>query len=162
MINISQAQQVHIVEYQPGFRDAFRNLNEEWISKYFRMEKTDFDSLNDPEGYIISKGGHILIAVYENEPVGVCALIKMVDNKYNFELAKMAVQPKAQGMGVGYLLGIACIDLAKGAGAEWLYLESNTILKPAINLYKKLGFNEITGRQTPYERCNIQMELKIN
>ncbi len=36
---------------------------------------------------------------------------------------------------------------------------SNAKLKPAINLYKKLGFKRIVGERSPYERCNIQMLL---
>ena len=51
------------------------------------------------------------------------------------------------------------IEKAKEAGFKRLYLESNTILKPAINLYYKLGFKKITGAPSPYERSNIQMEL---
>ncbi|RZL43422.1 MAG: MarR family transcriptional regulator, partial [Pedobacter sp.] len=43
-----------------------------------------------------------------------------------------------------------------------IYLESNTILKPAINLYHKLGFEKIAGKPTPYTRCNIQMELVVS
>lgn len=52
--------------------------------------------------------------------------------------------------------------MAKELGASKIYLESNTILKPAIQLYQKLGFQKIVGRTTPYKRCNIQMELILN
>ncbi|RYY25293.1 MAG: MarR family transcriptional regulator, partial [Chitinophagaceae bacterium] len=46
-------------------------------------------------------------------------------------------------------------------GARKVYLESNTKLEPAINLYYKLGFKKIAGAPSPYERCNIQMELEL-
>jgi GNAT superfamily N-acetyltransferase len=100
-----------------------------------------------------------LVAQYNGNPVGVCALVKMKDPIYDFEVAKMAVSPEAQGKSIGWLLGKAIIQKAKDFGAEKIYLESNTVLKPAINLYIKLGFKKITGRHTPYNRCNIQMEL---
>jgi ribosomal protein S18 acetylase RimI-like enzyme len=83
----------------------------------------------------------------------------MEDPDYEFELAKMAVSLKAQGKNVGWLLGQAMVKKASEAGATKIYLESNTILKPAINLYHKLGFQKVGGRPTPYERANIQMEL---
>jgi GNAT superfamily N-acetyltransferase len=150
-----------ITDYQQKYQSAFKDLNVEWISKYFRMEKADHDTLDDPEGYIVNKGGHILVALLDNKTIGVCALIKMKDDRYDYELAKMAVSPGVQGMGIGFQLGKACIEKAKQLGAEWLYLESNTVLEPAISLYRKLGFTEVTGRETPYERCNIQMELRI-
>jgi GNAT superfamily N-acetyltransferase len=82
-------------------------------------------------------------------------------DKDEFELAKMAVAPKAQGLGIGYLVGKACIDKARSVGARRIYLESNTTLKPAIQLYHKLGFRKVTGPPSPYERSNIQMELPL-
>ncbi|SIO01863.1 bifunctional helix-turn-helix transcriptional regulator/GNAT family N-acetyltransferase [Chitinophaga niabensis] len=156
-----ESARVQIVDYKPAYREAFRALNEEWISTWFKMEEADHKALDDPRGYILNKGGHILVALYEGEPVGVCALIKMKDPAYDFELAKMAVSPRAQGRNIGWLLGNAVIEKARSLGARKLYLESNTVLKPAINLYYKLGFQKVTGRATPYERCNIQMELSI-
>jgi DNA-binding MarR family transcriptional regulator/predicted GNAT family N-acyltransferase len=153
---------VSIVDYSPKFQEVFRHLNVEWISQYFTMEDSDYKALDNPQGYILDQGGCILVALYDDEPLGVCALIKMNDGEYDFELAKMAVSPKAQGKNVGFTLAQAIIQKAKLLGAKKIYLESNTILKPAINLYHKLGFIKVAGKPTPYERCNIQMELKIN
>lgn len=152
-----ESSEVAIVEFENRYQTAFRQLNEEWITKYFRIEESDSKALDHPIEYIIDRGGFILMALYQNEPVGTCALIRMEDG--GFELAKMAVSPKAQGLGIGYLLGAACIDKAQAAGAWRVYLESNTMLKPAIQLYHKLGFRKTAGTPSPYERSNIQMEL---
>jgi DNA-binding MarR family transcriptional regulator/N-acetylglutamate synthase-like GNAT family acetyltransferase len=156
---LRESADVQVVDYKPEYQPAFKQLNEEWITQYFKMEETDYKSLDHPDDYILNKGGHILIALYNNEPVGACALIKMDNNMY--ELAKMAVSPKAKGKGIGFILGQAGIAKAKKLGAKKLYLESNTILKPAINLYHKLGFKKVTGVPSPYERCNIQMMLEV-
>lgn len=158
---LREAKDVAIVDYSPEYAAAFRQLNEEWISLYFKMEEADFKALDNPESYILDKGGHIFVALYKNEPVGVCALIKMDDPRHDYELAKMAVSPKAQGKNIGWLLGQAIIAKARSLKANNIYLESNTILEPAINLYHKLGFQKTAGHPTPYERCNIQMELKL-
>jgi len=158
---LRESRDVQIVGYKPAYQDAFKRLNEEWISKYFKMEAADHKALDHPQKNIIDKGGHILVALYNNEPVGVCALIKMDDPVYEYELAKMAVSPIAQGKNIGWLLGQAIIEKARSLGAKKLYLESNTILQPAINLYHKLGFKKVVGHATPYERCNIQMELVL-
>lgn len=153
--------QVKIIDYTPVYKTAFKALNEEWISAYFTMEETDYKVLDHPEEYILNKGGQIIVALYDDEPVGVCALIKMDDPEYDFELAKMAVSPKMQGKSIGFLLGQAILEKAKAAGGAHVYLESNTILQPAIKLYQKLGFEKIAGRATPYARCDIQMGIKI-
>ena len=151
---------VEIINYEPQFQNAFRELNVEWISKYFKMEAADYKALDHPDEYILNKGGFIFVALLNGVAVGVCALIKMNDTV--LELAKMAVSPQAQGKKIGFLLGNACIDKAKSVGASKLYLGSNTVLVPALNLYRKLGFQEIFDQSTPYERCNIQMELNLN
>jgi DNA-binding MarR family transcriptional regulator/N-acetylglutamate synthase-like GNAT family acetyltransferase len=158
---LRESKDVKIVPYNDEYQQAFRALNEEWIAAYFKMEEADHKALDNPRDYILKKGGRIFVALYNEEPVGVCALIKMNDPDYDYEMAKMAVSPKVQGKSIGWLLGKAVVEAAKELGASKIYLESNTILKPAINLYQKLGFTKVVGRSTPYERCNIQMELKI-
>lgn len=91
---IRESNKVHIVPYEPRYSEAFKALNEEWISNYFKMEEADYKALDNADSYIINNGGHILVALYNDEPAGVCALIKMDDPDYDFELAKMAVSPK--------------------------------------------------------------------
>lgn len=159
---LRESESVQIVPYEEKYQKAFKSLNEQWISTYFKMEEADYKSLDNPDKYILERGGKIFVALYNNQAVGVCALVKMEDPEYDFELAKMAVSPEIQGKSIGWLLGQAIVNAAKDIGASKLFLESNTILKPAINLYHKLGFKKIVGRATPYERSNIQMELIIN
>jgi DNA-binding MarR family transcriptional regulator/GNAT superfamily N-acetyltransferase len=167
-----ESSEVRIIDCTPQYYKDFRKLNEEWITKYFRMEEADYRSLDHPEEYILSRGGHIYIALYKGEPVGTCAIIRQSADPAGkseapssdapvFELAKMAVSPLTQGMGIGMLLGQACIEKARALGAKKVYLESNTRLKPAISLYHKLGFNKIAGPPSPYERSDIQMELVL-
>src|SRR6202000_1993811 len=133
-----ESSQGEIVDYTPAHQLAFRQLNEQWITKYFRMEEGDYKALDHPQEYILDKGGYIYIGLHKGEPLATCALIRMDDG--GFELAKMAVSPKSQGLGIGYLIGKACIEKARSLGASRVYLESNTALKPAINLYHKIGF----------------------
>jgi GNAT superfamily N-acetyltransferase len=152
---------VKIVPYEPKYRQAFQKLNEEWIKTYFKIEKADRVALENPESYILKRGGFIFIAVIDGKAVGVCALLKRDDRVYPYELAKMAVSPRFRGKNIGWLLGTAVVEKAKELKADRLFLESNTILKPSIGLYEKLGFKKIVGPPTPYERCNIQMELRL-
>ncbi|AEM69189.1 GCN5-related N-acetyltransferase [Allomuricauda ruestringensis DSM 13258] len=150
-----------IVPYSDTYKDAFRSLNEEWITKYFQIEEMDRVALHHPKEYILDKGGYIAVALINREPVGVCALIPCQYDGYDFELSKMGVSPKAQGKGIGKLLGQHIIDKAKQLGAQRIFLESNRKLAPALSLYKKLGFKEMTKISSPYARSDIQMELTI-
>lgn len=156
---IRESQQVEIINYLPEFYEDFKRLNYEWIERYFKLEEADHQSLNHPDEKILKPGGHIFMARYNGEIVGTCALIKLNDDTY--ELAKMAVTECARGRNIGWLLGQAIINKAREIGVRKIFLESNTKLKPAINLYYKLGFQKVIGSPSPYERCNIQMELKL-
>ncbi|OUJ72915.1 bifunctional helix-turn-helix transcriptional regulator/GNAT family N-acetyltransferase [Hymenobacter crusticola] len=154
------ADEIRLLEYQPQYQPDFKRLNVEWIEQYFRVEEADLKALDHPNEYILQRGGHILLAEYQGQIVGTCALLKMEADTY--ELAKMAVSPTTQGLGIGFRLGQAAIDKARNLGAKRLYLESNTKLTPAINLYHKLGFEKtVDCLPSPYERCNIQMELLL-
>jgi len=150
---------VQIVPFEPRFGAAFKGLNEEWITRFFVLEPADRKVLDAPEANIIAVGGHILIALLGADVVGTCALLKVDTESY--ELAKMAVAPRAQGKGIGRQLGEAAISLARAQGARRLYLESNTKLEPAIALYRGLGFTERPARGSSYTRCNLHMELAL-
>jgi ribosomal protein S18 acetylase RimI-like enzyme len=156
---IREQTDIKLVPYSGKYRKVFKELNVEWISRYFKMEEADLKYLDHPETNILKKGGYIAMALYRNQPVGTCALVKM--DKGSFELAKMAVSPEYRGKGIGYLLCRHVIDKAKEMGGKKLYLESNTLLKPAIDLYYKVGFQKVARQPSPYERCNIQMERML-
>ena len=149
-----------IESFRSEYAAAFKALNKAWIDKYFVMESSDYETLDYPEK-IIRKGGEILFISHNNTPIAVCALICKDEKNKIFELAKMAVDPNYQGQGLGYRIGHEIIKLAKELNASSLFLESNTILEPAINLYRKLGFKEVKNFNSPYERSNIKMELTL-
>jgi N-acetylglutamate synthase-like GNAT family acetyltransferase len=154
-----ESQNTMIVPYAPKYKKAFKELNVAWIQKHWELEQSDLKALDKPKENIINQGGYIAIAVHENIAVGTCSLINMGDG--SFELAKMAVDDTMKGKGVGYQLGWHIVDKARELGAKRIYLESNTALIPALNLYRKLGFKRVTGPSSPYDRCNIQMELVL-
>ncbi|GAB2527456.1 GNAT family N-acetyltransferase [Rufibacter soli] len=155
----ASAATVSIIDYTPAHATLFRELNQAWIERYFEMEELDHKSLGNPDGYIIARGGHILMAEHNGEIVGTCALIKVDDHTY--ELAKMAVTDKAQGLKIGKRLGEAAIQKAKELGATTLFLLSNRKLETAIHLYRKLGFIEVPDDFKDYKRADIKMEMSL-
>ena len=146
-----------IIDFHPRHADAFRELNLAWIRQLWEPEESDFKALDRPQENIIDAGGYIAVAELDGEIVGTCALIKLSEDR--FELAKMTVAESARGTGLGQKLGEAVIERARSLGASSVYLESNSALTPAITMYEKLGFTHVEGGCSPYERCNVQMEL---
>lgn len=154
--------EVEIVEYQPQYKKSFYELNRKWIELYWELEPHDIEVLENPEKHILDKGGYIFVALYNGFPVGVCALCPMPqESAYDFELAKLAVNNSIQRKGIGRRLCDTVINKARELGGEMLFLESNTRLKPAIALYRKLGFKELPEYHPAYARGDIQMELSL-
>ncbi|MFY0599092.1 MAG: GNAT family N-acetyltransferase [Cyclobacteriaceae bacterium] len=151
---------VKLIDFQEAYTADFARLNYEWLEKHFTVEPHDREMLDYPIESIINTGGQIFFAKYENEIVGTAALVE--EDKDTFELAKMGVTTKYQGLKIGYKLILYAIEKAKQAGKKKLVLESCRKLVPAVNLYKKVGFVEVahTGC-SPYTRCDIRMSLDI-
>ena len=152
---------VEIVDYRQEYFMTFKRLNIMWINSHWSLEPHDLEVLNDPDASILSKGGYIFVALVDGAPMGVVAMCKMEGSEYDFELAKLAVDPEARGLGIGEKICREALEFARKSGAKKIFLESNTLLKPAINLYRKLGFTELAEYHPAYERGDIQMELTL-
>lgn len=151
---------LRILEYRDGLAGAFRDINLQWISAMYEVEKADLEVLENPRAKIIAKGGAILFVEADGLGiVGTCALKKTGKDEY--ELTKMGVLERARGRKAGQFLLKAIIARAEELGAKRLYLLSNAKSAVAIHLYEKLGFRhdkkimqEFGAR---YARCNIAM-----
>jgi putative acetyltransferase len=142
---------------------AFRTLNEEWITRYFALEKKDIETLGDPESAILRKGGHIFMVYLNAKPVGCVALIPIGGRV--FELSKMAVSPECRGRGIGRRLIEYAIARARMLGASSLFLGCSTKLPSAIHLYESVGFRHVDPESLPpipYTRANIFMRLPLD
>ena len=139
---------------------AFAALNIAWIKELHFVEPTDQKMANHPEIYI--EGNNSVFSVHiDDEVAGVCALKQ--DGDGEFELTKMAVDPKFQGRGIGKVLMEEVEKYAKNTlGLSRIYLLSNTINAAAIRLYKREGWTVMfEGPHPQYARCNIGMEKQL-
>ncbi|GAA4777295.1 MULTISPECIES: GNAT family N-acetyltransferase [Flavobacterium] len=151
--------EIKIIGYNPEYKNDFIKLNKAWLEEYFYVEPHDLETFNNIEKDIIKKEGEIFFCLVDKKIAGTVAMIKADDKTY--ELAKMAVDKKFQGMKLSNLLMEACIDFAKQNNAKKIFLVSNRILKPALNLYSKYNFVEVPMDETDYDRADIQMELTL-
>lgn len=150
---------VEIIPFTIDLKEPIKTLNLEWLIKYFKVEAKDEIMLSNPQSEIIDKGGMIFYAKYNDKIVGTVSLLK-IDN-ITFELSKMAVTDAVQGLGIGKKLLDHCLIIAEQEGIKKLILYSNRILLPAIHLYEKFGFTEISLEESIYERADIKMEKTI-
>lgn len=152
---------MEIITYRPEYQKDFRDLNIEWLERFFHVEPMDEEVLGNPQEYILDRGGMIFFAREADEILGTSALMKMEDGVYEF--TKMAVPPRAQGKGIGQLLMKHIIDYARGQGWKELIIYTNSSLKNAIHIYEKYGFQEIPIEpDNPYDRGDVKMRLQLS
>jgi len=155
---------ITIVDYESAHQRYFEQLYRSWFTKHFGQapEAVDEFILTQPETAVLEKGGAILMILYKDSLAGAVALKK--EDDYSFELTKMAVGEEYRGKGLGEALSRAAISKAVALGAKRIVLYTHNSLKAAINLYRKLGFEEIpleTGHYSSF-RCDIKMELCLD
>jgi putative acetyltransferase len=118
---------------------------------------TDGDLL-DLERFYHQAGGcfDVLVETEHHQIIGTVGLHPL-DAK-TVELRKMYLHSGYRGRGLGrYLLNHA-LEKARGKGFHRVYLETATVLKEAIGLYRSAGFQPCsTGCLPP--RCDLAMEL---
>lgn len=147
-----------IEPYDSKYQFDFEILNREWIEEYFEMEQEDLNILQNPEDYVIKKGGEVFFAILENRVVGTAAMVLTTVGVY--ELAKMAVNKDYQGMGIGRSLLQRSIKFALDENAREIFLITNDALKPALNLYHSSGFVLCPQNDdNRYLRGNTKMNL---
>ena len=117
--------EIQIVPFAPEYAEAFRTLNEAWISRDFTLEAKDREVLGDPQSKIIALGGEVFMAIKAGQPVGCVALMRMDDGGY--EVAKMTVSEGLRGSGLGRMLMQHCIEAGAERAATRLYLETSIL-----------------------------------
>ena len=146
--------------FKEEYKLDFKALNLQWIKKYFRVEEEDRKILENPKSYVIDRGGQIFFAINDGKAIGTAAMVLVEESI--FELSKMAVDPKYQGLGIGRRIVDQCIKFAKYHKAQEIFLITNDKLLPALELYRSSGFElDENYDDNRYERGNTKMKLSL-
>jgi GNAT superfamily N-acetyltransferase len=130
-----------------------------WAIKYWQNLDKEVKGL--PGNYASPKGC-ILIANYKNKPAGCVGLLE--ESSEVGIMKRLYVREKFRGLGIGKSLVKTIIKHARNVGYKSMCLHTNLLLNPAINLYKSLGFEEVShNREYPEEIKDliVHMELKL-
>jgi N-acetylglutamate synthase-like GNAT family acetyltransferase/uncharacterized damage-inducible protein DinB len=145
--------------YQPQDQQAFAQLNRRWVERYFVMETMDEQVLYHPQQYILDKGGLIFVGEYQAQVVGTVALIPNGEGVW--EMAKMTIDERFQGLGWGKILCQVAISEARAQGVKQLILYTNSRLQTAIHIYRTLGFQPLELKDAAYTRADVKMEISF-
>ncbi len=150
---------ISIRPFESQYRSHFERLNRIWLEGYGLFEDIDATVLTNPEKHILDPGGEIYFAFADQQIVGTVALVPMPNGEW--ELTKLAVDPKFRGHGIGKAIMLHIHQAALEKGLSSIILYSQTMLEPAIRLYRKLGYYEVPVDQLKYARCDIKMEIPL-
>jgi ribosomal protein S18 acetylase RimI-like enzyme len=151
---------IYLVEYKPEHALRFKEINEQWITRLYPMEEEDIKTVEDPEGYVLTDGGKIYIALHNGYVAGTVAYLNFGDGIY--EMIKLAVDEDYRGLSIGKKLVEESLQRMKELGAKKIILFSNTEGSAvAIAMYRKSGFVEVPLGESEFQRANIRMELEF-
>ncbi len=120
---------------------------------------------SDPEVYCMSRHyseqskSKYYVATINEQVVGGCGLASFNNSAETCELRKLFLLPESRGLGIGQELAVKCLHYAKSKGYKRCYLDTLSIMKPAIALYEKLGFIHLNRplAGTIHGGCDIWM-----
>ncbi|GAA0733053.1 GNAT family N-acetyltransferase [Clostridium oceanicum] len=150
-----------IVEYSHKYKNDYIKLNLKWLKEHNLLEEKDEIIIENVEDEVISKGGKVYILKKEEEVVGTIGLIP---NSFgSIEIIKLAVDKNHTGLGLGKKLMKKAISESYKMGFNKIILYTNSILKPAIGLYEKLGFKRVKlDDNSDYEKVDVKMVYDFN
>ncbi len=151
---------IQILLFRPELAVWFKKINLEWLNHYYSVTPNDLEILDHPDK-LIREGGRIVFISYKGEIAGTAALVRK--NSTEVELIKMGVSFRYHGKGLGTFLMDAVLQQAREMGAAKITLETASVLKSAIRLYHRKGFEQ-TGPEEVHPlfgRKTFKMEKSI-
>ena len=142
-----------------GDEKAILNLIDTVLSEYglnLEPNGADFD-VTDIKKFYDDNYGWFQVIEDNNKIIGSVGIYKINDS--TCELRKMYIYKEYQGKGLGKQLLKNALISAKTLGYDTITLQTNSLLKKALPLYKSFGFEE--NNEEVCSRCDISMIKKL-
>lgn len=151
---------IFLVEKDQDLTSARQLLIEYADSLDFDLDFQGFDEelANLPGEYAPPKGC-LLLAEYKGQPAGCVALRQLEESIC--EMKRLYVRPEFRGLGIGRALAQFVIEQARTIGYTYMRLDTAPSMQAARELYRSLGFRQISPyRYNPIEGA-VFMELEL-
>jgi putative acetyltransferase len=113
------------------------------IEAHYQQRNGRFDVLVDADGTLLG-----CVGLYPLDPTTI-------------ELRKMYLAPSARGRGLGRQLLQHAVREARALGFDRMTLETASVLKEAIALYRRCGFEPFDTGHTS-DRCDGAMQMRLD
>ncbi|WP_081909621.1 GNAT family N-acetyltransferase [Aureispira sp. CCB-QB1] len=115
--------------------------------------------LDDVEKHYFERGGYFVVILDQNGVVVGTGGIYPLDDQ-SLELRKMYLRSEHRGKGLGQWMLTLLLEKAKVLGFQRVELDTASVLKEAIGLYKKNGFQRFESDHM-VARCDQAYELLL-
>ena len=123
------------------------------------LEVNDADLRDFVASYRDRGGSFRVVTTSEGVIVG-CGGLYPIDDR-EAEIRRMYLLPEARGAGIGRKLLEELISVATERRFERVSLETASVLKEAISLYRKRGFEPAARRSTALRQCDQAYVLQL-
>jgi len=129
----------HLSEIRTLFKEYATGLGIDLCFQNFEQE------LRELPGDYQKPGGALLLAYYDSQPAGCCALRPLKSDGLTnaAEMKRLFVRTAFQGKGIGRQLVLEILRTARDMRYSSVVLDTLPSMRSAHALYKKLGFIEI-------------------
>ena len=116
------------------------------------LESNDAD-LDDVVASYRARGGSFRVVTSAEGAIVGCGGLYPIDGQ-DAEIRRMYFLPEARGLGLGRMLLEELIALAKERRFERVVLETASVLKAAISLYRQRGFVPVAHERPAIRQCD--------
>lgn len=139
-----------IRDWQPSDRTIAFNLIGSVLAEYGLTQEpngADRDVL-EVESFYQKKNGEFWVIERQNKLVGTGAYYPISRGQNAVEIRKMYLLPEARGVGLGKFLLTELESAIVQKGFEQIWIETASVLKEAVQLYERNGYQPSTGVET--------------
>lgn len=148
-----------IIQFEERYRQDFIAMNTSWIIDYFQnLEPQDMNTFEKIDEDL-KRGGMIFFAVKDDTALATC-MAKPLEGS-TWEICKLASNKNRSHSGAGSAVFREAMQWAIDHRAKRLFIISNRVLKPALHIYEKMGFQEVQLENYEYERGDIAFEYIV-
>ena len=151
-----------IRDWQQGDRDAAAEVIRQVLAEYglpWQPESADRDVIEVESAYL-EVGGEFWVVEQNGTIVGTSAYQPIARGQNAVEIRKMYLLPEVRGQGLGVHLLEQLEEAIAVKDYQEIWLETATVLKQAVKLYERNGYQPASGVETA--RCDLVYRKRLH